>query len=120
MLDYVYLAVACSLCIEIFLRLKFIKYVKSVVDIYQKAFRLIISSKISEHWKEKIIPIYAFKILKNSLFILAIIFLIIVVLYGFTLLSVKLLTITLSTRGILVSVVISLIYLRIRLILINE
>ena len=75
MVEYVYLVVACVLSIELFLRLKFMSYVKSIGRNSNKVFRVIISSNISDHWKEKMVPVYAFILLKNSLLILGILFL---------------------------------------------
>ena len=50
-------------------------YVNSVVKISRKVLHIIITSRISDHWKEKMVPVYAFILLKNSLFILGILFL---------------------------------------------
>ena len=120
MLDYLYLIIACVLCIELFLRLKFISYVNSILKDTNKVFHIIISSNISDHWKEKMVPTYAFILLKNSLSILGILFLIILVFSAFIVLSSKFLTLLLSITGVAISIFISLAYLKLRIIFLNE
>ena len=114
MVNYVYLVVACVLSIELFLRLKFMSYVNSIGRNSNKVFRVIISSNISDHWKEKMVPVYAFILLKNSLLILGILFLIILVFSAFIVLSSKFLSLILSVTGVATSIVISLTYLKLR------
>ena len=120
MVDYVYLVVACVLSIELFLRLKFMSYVNSIGKNTNKVFRLIISSNISDHWKEKMVPVYAFILLKNSLLILGMLFLIILVFSAFIVLSSKFLALLLSVAGVATSIVISFTYLKLRVIFLNE
>ena len=114
MLDYLYLVIACVLSIELFLRLKFMSYVNSIGRNSSKVFHVIISSNISDHWKEKMVPVYAFILLKNSLLILGILFLIILVFSAFIVLSSKFLALILSVTGVATSIVISLTYLKLR------
>jgi hypothetical protein len=120
MLDYLYLVIACVLSIELFLRLKFMSYVNSIFKNMNKVFRVIISSNISDHWKEKMVPVYAFILLKNSLLILGILFFIILVFSLFIVLSSKFLTLILSITGVAMSIVISFTYLKLRVIFLNE
>ena len=120
MSDYLYLVIACILSIELFLRLKFMSYVNSIVKNTNKVFRVIISSNISDHWKEKMVPAYAFILLKNSLLILGILFLIILVFSVFIVLSSKFLVLLLSVTGIAMSIVISFTYLKLRVTFFNE
>ena len=120
MLVHVYLACACVLSLELFLNLNFLTYVSSVGRNTKKVFRVIIAPRSSDHWKEKIVPAYAFILLKSSLSVLGILFLIIFIFLGFTVLSDHFLTLLLSVTGIVESLVISLIYLKLRDILFNE
>ena len=120
MVDYIYLLVACVLSIELFLRLKFMFYVNSIGRNLNKVFHVIISSNISDHWKEKMVPTYAFILLKNSLSILGILFLIILVFSAFIVLSSKFLTLLLSITGVATSIVISFTYLKLRVTFLNE
>ena len=114
MMDYVYLVVACVLSIELFLRLKFMSYVNSIGRNSSKVFHVIMASHISDHWKEKMVPTYAFILLKNSLLILGILILIILVFSAFVVLSSKFLTLILSITGIAISFIISFTYLKLR------
>ena len=114
MLDYVYLLVACVLSIELLLRLKFMSYVNSIFRNTNKVFRVIISSNISDHWKEKMVPVYAFILLKNSLFILGMLVLIVLMFSAFIVLSSKFLTLILSVTGVASSIFISFAYLKLR------
>ena len=114
MVDNAYLIVACVLSIELCLRLKFMSYVNSINRNTSKVLRVIFASKISDHWKEKMVPAYAFILLKNSLLILGILFLIILVFSAFIVLSSHFLALILSATGIVESVVASLIYFKLR------
>ena len=114
MLDYLYLVIACVLSIELFLRLKFMSYVNSIFKNTNKVFCLIISSNISDHWKEMMVPTYAFILLKNSLSILGILFFIILVFSSFIVLTSKFLTLILSITGVVTSIIISFTYLKLR------
>ena len=114
MVNYVYLVVACVLSIELLLRLKFMSYVNSIGRNLNKVFHVIMASNISDHWKEKMVPTYAFILLKNSLLILGILFLIILVFSAFIVLSSKFLALILSVTGVATSIVISLTYLKLR------
>ena len=118
MLDYMYLIVVCVLSIELFLLLRFMSCFKSIIKSTNKVFRVIISSNVCDHWKEKVVPVYAFNILKNSLLILGVLFLIINLVYAFVLLSSTLLTLILSIKGIVISIIISFTYLKLRIIII--
>ena len=113
-MDYIYLVVACVLSVELLLRLKFMSYVNSIGRNLNKVFHVIMASNISDHWKEKMVPTYAFILLKNSLLILGILFLIILVFSVFIVLSSKFLALLLSITGIAMSIVISLTYLKLR------
>ena len=117
MLDHVYLIVACVFSIELLIRLNLIGYVNLVIKISRKVFHIILTSRISEHWKEKVVPTYAFILLKNSLSILGVLLLIILIFLGFTILSDDLLKLIVSVTGIIESIVISLIYLKLRVII---
>ena len=54
--------VAALLASEAFLRLPILQKIGSVAATSQKATRLLKSSRISDHWKERILPVYALRI----------------------------------------------------------
>lgn len=54
--------VTCLLCligIEIFIALSFLHYVKALTMVSQKAVAVMTSSRISDHWKEKVLQRYS-------------------------------------------------------------
>lgn len=119
-MDYLYLFITCALSIELFFRLRLMSYVNSIFRNSSKVSHVIFSSKISLHWKEKVVPAYAFIILKISLLTLGIFLLIILVLYLFTILSSGFIQFLLSVKGIGISIITSILYLRIRKNFLNE
>ena len=114
MMDHAYLIGACIFNLELFLRLNFLSYVNSAGRNTKKVFHIIITPRISDHRKEKIILAHAFILLKNSLSILAILFLIIFIFLGFIVLSDHFLSLILSVTGIVELIVVSLIYFKLR------
>ena len=67
----------CILSIEIFIRLKFLYLLDSLCKVAIKVTRVITTGNISDHWKERVIPKYAFRIMKWSIQMLLILLLII-------------------------------------------
>jgi hypothetical protein len=62
MLFWLLVIVAAVLASEAFLRLPLIDRIKTVSATAQKAMRVLKSSRISDHWKERILPAYALRI----------------------------------------------------------
>ena len=114
MLDFLYLVLSCVLSIEVFLKLRFVSYVSSISANSYKVFHIIFSSNISDHWKEKMVPIYAFNLLKNALLILGILLIVIFLFFTFILFSNNFIIFIFSTTGLLSSIFISILYLKLR------
>lgn len=53
--------------VELFFRLPVVRQAQSIRINAAKALKVILSSRISDHWKEKSIPVYAVRILLSSL-----------------------------------------------------
>ncbi len=70
------LLLVCILSVEVFIRLNFLSYLDSILKVTKKVTFVIPKSNISDHWKEKVIPAYALRIMKYSLQILLILLLI--------------------------------------------
>jgi len=70
------LLLICILSVEVFIRLNFLSHLDSILKVTKKVTHVIPKSNISDHWKEKIIPAYALRIMKYSLQILLILLLI--------------------------------------------
>jgi hypothetical protein len=76
MLIHTCLIICCMVSVELFIRSNFKLTVSSLMAVSQKAIKIIKSKNISDHWKEKIIPLYAISMFKYSIksfFILSII-----------------------------------------------
>ena len=71
------LLLICILSVEVVIRLNFLSHLDSILKVTKRVTYVIPQDKISDHWKEKVIPAYAFRIMKYSLQILLILLLII-------------------------------------------
>ena len=71
------LLLVCILSVEVFIRLNFLSYLDSILKVTKRVTYVIPNNNISDHWKEKVIPAYALRIMKYSLLILLILLLII-------------------------------------------
>ena len=76
MIHFVLLLV-CFISVEVFIRLNFLSHLDSILKASKKAIYIIPKNNISDHWKEKVIPVYALRIMKYSLQILLTLLLII-------------------------------------------
>ena len=70
------LSLVCILSVEVFIRLNFLSHLDSILKVTKRVTYVIPKNNISDHWKEKVIPAYAFRIMKYSLLILLILLLI--------------------------------------------
>ena len=71
------LSLICILSVEVFIRLNFLSHLDSILKVIRRVTYVIPKSNISDHWKEKVIPAYALRMMKYSLRILLILLLII-------------------------------------------
>tara|TARA_B100001093_G_scaffold495683_1_gene540438 strand:- start:2163 stop:2519 length:357 start_codon:yes stop_codon:yes gene_type:complete len=69
------LLLVCIISVEVFIKLNFLSILDSILKIAKKVTYLIPQNNISDHWKEKVIPIYASRIMKYSLQMLMILLL---------------------------------------------
>ena len=70
------LLLTCILSVEVFIRLNFLSHLDSILKVTKRVTYVIPNNNISDHWKEKVIPAYALKIMKYSLQILLILLLV--------------------------------------------
>ena len=70
------LLLVCIISVEVFIRLNFLSLLDSILKVTKKVTYVISKDNISDHWKEKVIPEYAFRMMKYSLNILLILLLI--------------------------------------------
>ncbi len=94
-------AVAIIAVVEAFLFLPFVERVKRIWSSYSKAVRTISSRQISDHWKEKVLVVYALNIFSESIIV-------------FIILGLDVYRTIMSVEGILFTCVFSLLYLLVR------
>ena len=70
------LLLVCIVSVEVFIRLNFLSHLDSILKVTKRVTYIIPNNNISDHWKENVIPAYAFRIMKYSLRILLILLLI--------------------------------------------
>ncbi len=100
-----FLLLVCILSVEFFIRLNFLSYLNSILKVTKRVTYVIPNINISDHWKEKVIPAYALRIMKYSLKVLSILILIMSLFFITDLLYKNFLTFTLSLMGIIESMV---------------
>ena len=108
------LFLVCIISAEVFIRLNFLSHLDSILTVTKKVTYVIPQNNISDHWKEKVIPIYAFRIMKYSLQILLILFLILSFFFIADFFLNNFLAFTLSLIGILESMVFGFGYIYLR------
>ena len=108
------LLLVCILSVEVFIRLNFLSRLDSILKVMKKVTYVIPRNDISDHWKEKIIPAYALKIMKYSLQILLILLLIMSLFFIVGLFHSNFLAFTISLIGIIESMVFAFGYVYLR------
>ena len=99
------LLLVCILSVEVFIRFNFLSLLDSMLKVTKKVTYVIPKNNISDHWKEKVIPAYALRIMKYSLQILLILLLIMSLFFIADYFFNDFLALTLSLIGILESLV---------------
>ena len=113
------LLLVCILSIEVFIKLNFLSLLKSILEVIKKVIYVIPQNNISDHWKEKVVPAYALKMMKYSFQILLILLAIISFFIIADFLIDNFLTFTFSLMGILESVIFAFGYAYLRKLLIQ-
>jgi hypothetical protein len=108
------LLLVCVLSVEVFIRLNFLIHLDLILKVTKKVTYLIPQNNISDHWKEKVIPAYALRIMKCSLQILLILSLIISLFFITDLFYKNFLAFTLTLIGIIESMVFAFGYVYLR------
>ena len=78
-MNHLILFVICFFSVEIFIRSNYLLLINSTINVSKKAISTILNKNISDHWKENIIPKYSLQMIKYSIQMLFILFLIIFV-----------------------------------------
>ena len=104
MIHFVLLLI-CVLSVEVFIRFNFLLILDSILKVTKKVIYVIPQNNISDHWKEKIVPAYALRMMKHSLQILLILLLILSLFFVADYFFNDFLALTLSLIGIIESMV---------------
>ena len=108
------LLLICVLSVEVFIRLNFLSLLDSIQKATRKVTYVIPQDNISDHWKEKVVPAYALRIMKHSLQILLILLVILSLFLIAGFFFNDFLALTLSIFGILESLVFAFGYVYLR------
>lgn len=109
-MKHIILSAFCILSIEVFFRLKFSFCFVSTLSLVQKIIHIFSLKNVSDHWKEKLVLKYAFMLMRYSLQILFILTIILVLFISFSFVSDDFLTYSLSSIGIMESIIITIGY----------
>ena len=113
-MNHLILLLICFLSVEIFNRSNYISFIKSLIEVNKKAINIISNKNISDHWKENIIPKYSLQMMKYSMQMLLILFLIFFIFVIADNLFSGFLAFTFSWNGIIESILIAFSYAFIR------
>jgi len=113
-MSHILLLVLCLISVEVLISTKFMLIFDGIIRIIKRVIFVLISKNISDHWKEKILPIYALGIMKYSLqiFIILMLILLIFTIAGFF--YNDLLLLIMSLNGAIEAAVFSIGYLYLR------
>lgn len=109
-----FLILVCLISIEALSKLKILDNFYSIIFIYKKVSWVLLSGKISDHWKELVIPQYALKLMQLSLIILLTLSLIILFFLSIEFLYAGFIDYVISLLGVLESIIICMVYLFIK------
>ena len=113
-MNHLILFVICFLSVEIFIRSNYLSLINSTFKVSKKAISIILNKNISDHWKEYIIPKYSLQMMKYSMQMLLILFLIIFIFVIVDNLFSGFLAFTLSWSGIIESILLAFSYVYMR------
>ena len=118
MLNYALLIVATLISVEIFFRLPVISTARLTADCAARSSRVMQSKHISDHWKERALPMYSQRMMAATLKLAAYIFIVLspfLVIWVLTLpLNASFATLLTSLVGIGVSMVVAFVYAMLR------
>ena len=109
-MNFLVLFLDLIIAIEIIYNFKFFYKLNLINKLLNRAIRIISNKKISDHWKEKIIPKYSLKIFINSFLMLLLLSLILFVFYITSLIFEDFYIMLFSFKGIFLSILFSVFY----------
>ena len=114
MLVHIALIMCCMLSIELIVKSNFKLILSSLIVISKKVLIVLKSEKISDCWKEKIIPYYAISMFKYSIKLFFIICIIVSIFFLPSFLISDFIFFSISLLGIIESIIICIAYMKIR------
>jgi len=110
LIDHIFLVIFCILAYEIIIRSNLVQKTKDTHVILRKVLKVLPSKNISDHWKELMVPTYAFMLLRKCLQMFMILVGVILISLVFYALSPSFYDLVLSVLGVLESIAIIYIY----------
>ena len=119
-MKHLILLISCSFSIEVLIRSDYFDLINSLIRVSKKAIYTITNDKVSDHWKENIIPKYSIQMMKYSMQMLLTILSIIFIFLTLDKFFSGFLAFTFSINGIIELILISFGYVYIRKLYLNE
>ena len=119
-MNHILLIVGCLISIECIYQSKAFSVVNDASISLRKVFWILPNNKVSDHWKEQLIPYYALRIIKSCLKIFWILIFIIIIFILLSLLQDNFIRHLFSMIGIIESFIISILYIYNRKKFVNE
>ena len=113
-MTHLLLLLVCILSVEILIRLNFLFFLGSILKVTRKVTHVLPQNKISDHWKEKIIPAYALKLMQYSVRMFFILLLVLSLFFITDFFLHDFLNFSISLIGISESIIFGFIYLILR------
>jgi hypothetical protein len=114
MIIHIVLAICCLISVELIVKSNFKIILSSLIVISKKVLIVLTSEKISDCWKEKIIPYYAISMFKYSIKLFFIICIIVSIFFLPSFLISDFIFFSISLLGIIESIIICIAYMKIR------
>jgi len=106
-MNYLLLCLIIVISLEIIQKFNYLFLVNSLIQLNKKAYQVILNKKVSDNWKEKIIPEYSLKILKISILMILVPIFLFFIFYLTSLFFNNFQNFIFSIKGILASILIS-------------
>ena len=119
-MNHLILFFLCIFSLEVIKKLNFLNLIYESIEISKKVFKVLKSSAISDHWKEKIIPRYAYLLMTYSLKNISVLLIIIISFFIFIFLFEGFGIFLFSFLGITESIIFFVLYSKFKEVFINQ
>ena len=114
MINYFILAIFCVVAIELFLGVDALNFLHKMYKKFSSFANLMSTKYVSDHWKERVVPIYALIIIINALKFLGVLLSIVALFICLVLFSPDFFNFTTSAFGIMGMLLFSFMYFKVR------